>query len=130
MSGAYAQILLRWFHRTWFVLIYKCFFRGVRTYATNSGPLGASCSTRPRPVAQEERNDTRVIARASKTVALATVMVGITPKGVAITPDGTNAYATNAGSNNVCDRLRATNTVVATDRCSTLDEAQVYVANK
>jgi hypothetical protein len=29
MSGAYAQILLRWFHRTWFVLIYKCFLHAI-----------------------------------------------------------------------------------------------------
>jgi hypothetical protein len=41
MSGAYAQILLRWFYRTWFVLILQVlFFEG---YAEEAAQLAWPC---------------------------------------------------------------------------------------
>ena len=54
-----------------------------------------------------------VINTATNTV-VATIPVGINPTGVAVTPDGTRAYVTNAFSDNVSVINTATNTVVAT----------------
>ena len=45
---------------------------------------------------------------------LATVPVGISPVGVAVTPDGARVYVANAGSNNVSAIATASNTVLAT----------------
>jgi YVTN family beta-propeller protein len=45
---------------------------------------------------------------------VATVPVGTSPQGVAVTPDGNHAYVANAGSNNVSVIAAATNTVAAT----------------
>ena len=45
---------------------------------------------------------------------VATVPVGLSPEGVAITPDGKNAYVANSGSGTVSVIDTATNTVAAT----------------
>jgi YVTN family beta-propeller protein len=63
-------------------------------------------------------NTVSVINTATNTV-VATIPVGVSPSGVAVTPDGTRAYVTNAGSAapnsaNVSVINTATNTVVAT----------------
>jgi YVTN family beta-propeller protein len=58
-------------------------------------------------------NSVSVIDTASNTV-VATVGVGMNPFGVAITPDGTRAYVTNANSSSVSVIDTASNTVVAT----------------
>jgi YVTN family beta-propeller protein len=62
-------------------------------------------------------NAVSVIDTATNTV-VATIPVGVSPIGVAITPDGTRAYVTNEGSNTVSGTVSvidtATNTVVAT----------------
>jgi YVTN family beta-propeller protein len=54
-----------------------------------------------------------VIDTASNTV-IATVAVGSTPSGVAITPDGAFAYVANAGSDNVSVIDTASNAATAT----------------
>jgi YVTN family beta-propeller protein len=46
-------------------------------------------------------------------IVVATVAAGIEPFGVAITPDGTQAYVTNVVSNTVSVIATASNTVVA-----------------
>ena len=47
-------------------------------------------------------------------MVVATVPVGSSPYGVAVTPDGKHAYVANIGSNNVSVIHTASNTVVAT----------------
>ena len=77
-----------------------------------------------------------VIDTATNTV-VATIAVGQTPFGVAITPDGTRAYVTNQNSNTVSVIDTATNTVVATIPVGlrpagvaiTPDGTRAYVAN-
>jgi len=64
-------------------------------------------------VAQESANTVSVIDTATNTIT-ATVPVGSTPRGVAITPSGTSAYAVNSLSNTVSVIDIATNTVTAT----------------
>jgi len=54
-----------------------------------------------------------VIATATNTVT-ATIPVGTNPYGVAVSPDGSTAYVTNASNNNVSVIATATNTVTAT----------------
>jgi YVTN family beta-propeller protein len=63
------------------------------------------------PVTNSGSSNVSVIA--GRTV-VATVTVGLNPKGLAITPDGLHAYVVNKGSNNVSVIATATNTVVAT----------------
>ena len=58
-------------------------------------------------------NNVSVIDTTTNTVT-ATVPVGITPLGVAVTPDGKKVYVTNAESNNVSVIDTATNNVTAT----------------
>jgi YVTN family beta-propeller protein len=58
-------------------------------------------------------NTVSVIDTVTNTVT-ATVHVGITPLGVAITPDGKKVYVTNAESDNVSVIDTATNKVIAT----------------
>jgi YVTN family beta-propeller protein len=58
-------------------------------------------------------NDVSVINTATNTV-VATVPVGLSPGGVAITPNGAFAYVANFSSNDVSVINTATNTVVAT----------------
>ena len=53
-----------------------------------------------------------VIDVASNTVVGSPIRVGISPFGIAITPDGATAYVANAGSKNVSVIDLATNTVV------------------
>jgi len=64
-------------------------------------------------VANDSTGNVSVIDTSTNTV-MTTVPVGVTPRGVAITPDGGHAYVTNAGSNNVSVIDTATNTVTAT----------------
>lgn len=88
-------------------------------------------------VANTFSNDVSVIDVASNTV-VATVPVGSSPGGVAITPDGAFAYVTNSGSDNVSVIETAGNTVVATVPVGDLpfgititpDGAFAYVANQ
>ena len=58
-------------------------------------------------------NNVSVINATTNTVT-ATVPVGITPLGIAVTPDGTKVYVTNAESDNVSVIDTATNNVTAT----------------
>ena len=67
-----------------------------RAYVTNNGS-----------------NTVSVIDTATNTV-VATIPVGVSPFGVAITPDGTRAYVANQDSNTVSVIDTATNTVIAT----------------
>src|SRR5215204_1022026 len=81
-------------------------------------------------------NTVSVIDSATNTV-VATVPVGITPEGVAVTPDGAYAYVANFNNNTVSVIAAATNTVVATvpvgknpfGTAITPDGAFAYVAN-
>ena len=57
-------------------------------------------------------NTVSVIKTANRAV-VATIPVGNEPLGVAFTPDGTQAYVANIGSNTVSVIATATNTVVA-----------------
>ncbi len=78
-----------------------------------------------------------VLDTASNTV-VATVGVGTSPVGVAITPDGSRAYVANQGPNNVSVIDTVSNTVVATVGVGfqpigvaiTPDGSHVYVPNK
>ena len=54
-----------------------------------------------------------IISTTTSTVT-ATVNVGSTPGGVIVTPDGSQLYVTNSGSNNVSVINTTTNTVTAT----------------
>src|SRR5713226_2445261 len=58
-------------------------------------------------------NNVSVIDATSNTV-VATVSVGVSPVGVAITPNGTFAYVANLNSGNVSVINTTTNTVVST----------------
>ncbi|MFE9889229.1 Ig-like domain repeat protein, partial [Streptomyces scopuliridis] len=69
---------------------------GLRAYVTNSGG-----------------NSISVIDTATNTVT-ATIPVGSTPLGVAITPDGLRAYVINSGGNSVSVINTVTNAVIAT----------------
>ncbi len=71
---------------------------GTRVYVTNSSPTFGSVS---------------VIDTASNTV-IATVGIGPDAQLLAITPDGTHAYAASFGSNSVFVIDTATNTVTGT----------------
>ena len=81
-------------------------------------------------------NDVSVIDTATNTV-IATIPVGSTPYGVAVTPDGSKVYVTNFGSNTVSVIDGATNTVIATIPIAnspggvavTPDGSKVYVTN-
>src|SRR5262249_34578006 len=64
-------------------------------------------------VANFNSNSVSVIDTASNTVT-ATLGVGVSPSGVAITPDGTRAYVTNTFSNSVSVVDTASNTLLAT----------------
>jgi YVTN family beta-propeller protein len=55
-----------------------------------------------------------VIDTAANTVAAATIPVGTSPRGVAITPDGKHAYVANVISNNVSVIDTSNNTVMGT----------------
>jgi YVTN family beta-propeller protein len=64
-------------------------------------------------VTNESSNNVSVIDTASNTV-VGTVTVGITPVGVAVTPDGKQAFVAEEGSKNVSVIATVSNTVVAT----------------
>src|SRR5476651_1623611 len=64
-------------------------------------------------VANGNSNNVSVIDTSSNTV-VATVTVGMSPSGVAITPNGAFAYVANFNSNNVSVIDTSSNTVVAT----------------
>ena len=64
-------------------------------------------------IANSGSNNVSVVNTATNTVT-ATVAVGTTPFGVAVTPDGTRVYVANSGSANVSVISTATNTVTAT----------------
>jgi YVTN family beta-propeller protein len=78
-----------------------------------------------------------VIGTASNTV-VTTIMVGLKPIAVAITPDGTQVYVANKGANTVSVIARPGNTVVTTvpvesnpDAIAvTPDGKNAYVANR
>jgi YVTN family beta-propeller protein len=67
----------------------------------------------------------------------ATIPVGISPREVAVSPDGSKVYVTNGGSNSVSVIATATNTVSATIPVGTAplgvavssDGSKVFVAN-
>jgi YVTN family beta-propeller protein len=81
-------------------------------------------------------NTVSVIATASNTV-VATIPVGQTPLGLAVTPDQAHAYVTDAGDSTVSVIATASNTVVATvpvganphDVAITPDGTRAYVTN-
>ena len=79
-------------------------------------PLGVAGnqSRRARVYVANQFGDTvSVIDTATNTVT-ATIAVGDTPRGVAVSPDGTRAYVTNADGDTVSVIDTATNTVIAT----------------
>ena len=55
-----------------------------------------------------------MIDTATNTVAAATIPVGTSPRGVAVTPDGKHAYVANVISNNVSVIDTSNNTVMGT----------------
>jgi PGF-pre-PGF domain-containing protein len=87
-------------------------------------------------VTNEDSNTVSVIDTATNTVK-ATVEVGSDPKGIAITPDGTNVYVTNYDSNTVSVIGTATNKVTDTIEVGkspwavavSPDGTKVYVTN-
>ena len=74
---------------------------------------------------------------ATQSVVASIPVGGLAPVGVAITPDGTRAYVTNAGSENVSVINTATHTVSALVRVGAIpltvaftpDGSSAYVAN-
>jgi YVTN family beta-propeller protein len=64
-------------------------------------------------IANSGSNNVSVIDSSTNTV-VATVTVGNSPHGVAVTPDNTHVYVTNDGSDTVSVIDTSTNTVVAT----------------
>ena len=84
-----------------------------------------------------DSNTVSVIDTATNNVT-ATVTVGSSPIGVAVTPDGTKVYVTNYDSNTVSVIDTATNNVTATVPVGTSprgvavspDGTKVYVANR
>ena len=102
--------------------------------------LALSAAAHAAPVAyitNQFSNNVSVIDTASNSV-VATVPVGSTPFGVAVTPDGAFVYVANRDSNNVSVIASASNSVVATVPVGsgpvgvavTPDGAFVYVANR
>ncbi len=77
--------------------------------------LLAPASTRAQNayITNQRSNTVSVIDTATNMVS-ATILVGITPFGVAVSPDGSKVYVTNAFSNTVSVIDTATNTVIAT----------------
>jgi len=81
--------------------------------------------------------DVSVIARSSNR-ATATEPVGANPSAVAVTPDGSAVYVTNAGDNtvsviNTCTNMVNTTVPVGADPSAvavTPDESAVFVANE
>src|SRR5712671_2966241 len=78
-----------------------------------------------------------VIDTATNTVIGSPIPVGLNPRGVAVTPDGSKVYVANRGNNTVSVIATATNTVTATISVGprpvgvavTPDGSKVYVAN-
>jgi YVTN family beta-propeller protein len=77
--------------------------------------LLAPASTRAQNayITNEHSNNVSVIDTATNTV-IATIPVGPSPVGVAVTPDGSKVYVANFSSNTVSVIDTATNTVIAT----------------
>ena len=79
-----------------------------------------------------DSNDVSVLHRPGNTV-VATIPVGNIPHGVAITPDGTQAYVANNGDGTVSVIATATNTVAGLPNpfavAITPDGTQAYVTN-
>src|SRR5436189_20063 len=77
------------------------------------------------------------VADQSTNTVTATIAVGTTPEELAVTPNGTEVYVANEGSNNVSVIDTSTNAVTATvdvgttpvDVAITPDGADVYVSN-
>ncbi len=94
----------------------------------------ATAQAQTRAYVANRSNTVSVIDTATNTV-VATIPVGQGPWEVAITPDGTRAYVTNAFSNTVSVIDTATNTVVATIPVGALgvaitpDGTRAYVTN-
>src|SRR5215470_11885649 len=74
---------------------------------------GAPSSAQNAYITNSGSNTVSVIDTATNTV-VSTIPVGISPAGVAVTPDGSNVYVTNFTSNTVSVIDTATNTVVST----------------
>src|SRR5260370_2844623 len=64
-------------------------------------------------ITNQRSNTVTVIDTAANTIS-ATIPVGVTPFGVAVSPNGSKVYVTNAFSNTVSVIDTATNTVIAT----------------
>src|SRR5258706_4375019 len=77
--------------------------------------LLAPASTRAQKayITNQRSNTVTVIDTATNTIS-ATIPVGVTPFGVAVSPNGSKVYVTNAFSNTVSVIDTATNTVIAT----------------
>src|SRR5215831_9019994 len=82
-------------------LTLACLLAPASTHAQNAYITNRSSST------------VSVIDTATDTVS-ATIPVGLTPDGVAVSPDGSKVYVTNASSNTVSVIDTATNTISAT----------------
>jgi YVTN family beta-propeller protein len=89
------------------------FFRSVyRRYGGYLRRRAIICAER---LHHERRLDAvSVIDTATNTVTGLPIAVGILPRGVAVTPDGSEVYVTNTGSNTMSVIDTATNTVVGT----------------
>src|SRR5215831_3382169 len=74
---------------------------------------GAPSSAQNAYITNSGSNTVSVIDTATNTV-VSTIPVGISPGGVAVTPDGSKVYVTNFLSNTVSVIATATNTVVST----------------
>jgi len=97
---------------------------------------GAPSSAQNAYITNSGSNTVSVIDTATNTV-VSTIPVGISPGGVAVTPDGSKVYVTNFLSNTVSVIATATNTVVSTIPVGTdpagvavtPDGSKVYVTN-
>jgi YVTN family beta-propeller protein len=78
------------------------------------GPYGVAVDPAGTKVyVTSQNNNVHVIDTATNTV-IATVPVGVDPKGIAVTQDGKNIYVANSGSNTISVIDTANNTVTAT----------------
>ena len=81
------------------------------------GPLGLASQDRNKVYVANERTGTLSVITATDAVTYkltATILVGHSPKGVAVTPDGSKLYVVNEGSGSVSAIDTKTNTVIPT----------------
>src|SRR5438445_3514626 len=107
-TGTFYQVLHRTNGQHLSIVLFLLLSMGV-----GLGTATAQAQTRAYVTNDSGSNSVSVIDTATNTV-VATIPVGLSPFGVAITPDGARAYVTNVADTTVSVVDAATNTVVAT----------------